>query len=100
MIFGFDETMNRQKEKEKIRSLNNKVYVDAKILVTAEGNIQPVSLIWNDQEYIISKVLQSLPAKNLKNQLSGYRYKVRIGKREREMYLFYDMEKWYILTQN
>lgn len=98
MIFGFDEAINHQREKEKIKALDNKVYVEVKLLVTADGNIQPMSLIWNDQEYIISKVLQNIPARNLKNQLSGYRYKVRIGKKE--LYLFYDMEKWYILSKN
>jgi predicted butyrate kinase (DUF1464 family) len=95
MIFGFDETMNRQKEKEKVRSLDCKVYVEVKALTTAEGEIQPMSLIWEGREYIISKILQKIPAKNLKNQLSGYRYKVRIGKKE--LYLFYDIQKWYIM---
>ena len=65
-----------------------KVYVSVIELRRKDGQIVPLSVIWeNDKRYKIDKVLDVCPAASLKAGGAGMRYKIRVGSRETYLFL-------------
>lgn len=76
--------------------MNTKVYVSVIVEFDIDGNMTPLSFVWEDgRRYEIDRILDVRPAASLKAGGSGMRYTVRImGK---ETYLFFDLlvKRWF-----
>ncbi len=72
-----------------------KVYVDMTVNYTKEGEIFPLSFIWEDEtRYIIDRVFDNKRVASLKVGGQGIRYRCRImGK---EVYVFLEDGRWFI----
>ncbi|NLB36024.1 MAG: hypothetical protein GX824_01785 [Clostridiales bacterium] len=92
MIFGFDPNEAERMLKEKVPY--SKVIIEVTALWKKTGEIVPLSLIWNDREYRIEKILESRKGKSLKVQATGYRYRCQVG--EKIFNLYYDNTNWFI----
>lgn len=69
--------------------------VTVKALMKHTGEIQPLSIFWdNGEEIVIDKVLDSRPRASLKGGGMGIRYHVRIGSKER--FIFLDGFVWFV----
>ena len=72
-----------------------KVYVEVIARFDAEGNIKPLTVIWEDgRVFEIDKVLDIRRAASLKAGGIGVRYTCRI--RGRETFLWYEEPRWYV----
>lgn len=72
-----------------------KVYVEVIARFDAEGNITPLTVIWEDgRVFEIDKVLDIRRAASLKAGGIGVRYTCRI--RGRETFLWYEEPRWYV----
>ncbi|WP_079988164.1 hypothetical protein [Anaerotruncus rubiinfantis] len=72
-----------------------KVYVEVTSHFDLEGNISPLSIIWEDGwVFKIDRVLETRRAASTKAGGIGMRYRCRIlGK---ETYLFYEGPRWFV----
>ena len=74
-----------------------KVFVDAIVQFTKEGEKIPLEIVWKDgQRFEVDRVLDIRKAASLKAGGRGIRYKCRV--RGKEIYLFLDDDKWFIET--
>ncbi len=74
---------------------NHKIFVQVTVKFDLEGNVIPLTIIWNDGRFFdIDKILDKRRAASLKAGGLGMRYKVRI--RGKEFYLFYEEPKWFL----
>ena len=73
----------------------HKIYVAVKALFDPDGNITPLSLIWEDErEYEIDRVLDVRRAASLKAGGFGLRYTVMIQGRQR--YIWLEEKRWFV----
>jgi len=76
-----------------------KVYVSVLAEVDMEGNIEPVSFVWEDGcTYEIDKVMEVRPAASLKAGGAGMRYLVKVRNRQTYMYLeeSHGLTRWFM----
>ncbi|HOQ36486.1 MAG TPA: hypothetical protein PK033_02210 [Acetivibrio sp.] len=74
-----------------------KVFVDAIVQFTKEGEKIPLEIVWKDgKRFEVDRVLDIRKAASLKAGGRGIRYKCRV--RGKEIYLFLDDDKWFIET--
>lgn len=74
-----------------------KVFVDVIINYTKEGEIIPLSILWEDgTRYDIDKVLDVCKAASLKVGGVGYRYKCKIQNKEKFLFFEIDENKWFV----
>jgi len=73
-----------------------KVYVDAIVRFTKDGDILPIAFIWEDgRKYMVDRVLDKRRAASLKVGGQGIRYKCRVY--GREVYLYFEGgNRWFI----
>ena len=72
-----------------------KVFVEVTARFDTEGNVTPISLLWEDGTvYEIDRVLDVRRAASLKAGGMGFRYTVRIN--GRQSYLFYEAPKFFV----
>lgn len=72
-----------------------KVFVEVTAKFDTEGNITPISLLWEDGTiFEIDRVLDKRRAASLKAGGIGIRYTVRIN--GKQSYLFYEGPKWFV----
>ena len=78
---------------------DNKVYVEVLADFDTEGNIRPVSFVWEDgNTYEIDRILDKRPAASQKAGGAGIRYYVRV--RSKSTYMFMEeshgVTKWFM----
>jgi hypothetical protein len=74
-----------------------KVFVDAIVKFTKDGDKIPLEIVWDDgRKFEVDRVLDITKAASLKAGGRGIRYKCRV--RGKEIYLFFDDEKWFVET--
>ena len=71
-----------------------KVYVDCIVHEEKEGNKRPLQIMFEDQKYIIDRLVQIKRCAASKVGGTGIRYTVRI--KGRETYLFEDEGRWFV----
>ena len=72
----------------------NKRFVRVTSITDEEGKKTPQSLVFDDVEYIIDRVLEVKNCASFKVGGIGERYKVRIG--NNITYIFYEKGKWFV----
>ena len=80
-------------------SCEDKVYVDVNEDRTKDGDLIPLSFVWEDgRRYEIERILDIRPAASLKAGGAGIRYTVRVGSRESFMFLEEErgVHKWFM----
>lgn len=71
----------------------NKHYTVVKASFDLEGRIMPISMVYNDEEFEVDRVVDIRPAASLKSGGAGIRYTCYIdGKRT---YLFLEDTRWF-----
>jgi len=90
-------------EAEKIaterREETSKLYVEVIVSWLHDGRLRPLSFVWeNGSEYRIDKIIAVRKGHSLKVFAGGLRYYCQTG--NRQYYLHYDSERWYIETKN
>jgi len=76
-----------------------KVYVEVTAKFDADGNIWPLSIIWEDEKkYDIQKIRDVRPAASLKAGGAGIRYTCLID--NKETFLFLEETKWFVEAKN
>ena len=76
-----------------------KVYVDVFAKILKDGQVLPYVVIWEDgKTFEVDKVLDIRPAASLKAGGTGIRYTCRIS--NKETYLFYEENKWFVEAKN
>lgn len=71
----------------------NKHYTDVRALFDTEGNITPLSITYDDQEFEVDRIVDVRPAASLKSGGAGIRYTCYVdGKRT---YLFLEENRWF-----
>jgi len=76
-----------------------KVYVDVSEVRKKDGNLIPLSFVWEDgATYEIDRVTDVRPAASLKAGGAGLRYTVRVRNRETFMFLEEDhgIDRWFM----
>ena len=68
--------------------------VEVKAVMKKDKNIRPLSIIWEDEEFLIDKVYDVKEGKSLKEHQNGFVYRCRIG--QKEFILVFDGARWYI----
>lgn len=72
-----------------------KVYVEVTAAFSAEGQVIPLSVTWEDGTvYTVDRVLDIRQAAALKAGGCGIRYTCRI--RGQQTYLFLDQDRWFV----
>ena len=75
----------------------NKYFTEVKALFDTDGNITPLSVVYEGTEFEIDRICDIRPAASLKSGGAGIRYTCFIdGKRS---YLFLEDTKWFIETE-
>jgi len=65
-----------------------KVYVSVLVVFDTDGNVKPVSFVWEDgNSYEIDRIIDKRPAASLKAGGVGIRYTVRVQSRQTYMFL-------------
>lgn len=72
----------------------NKRFVKVTTVIDENGKKTPQSLIFNDVEYIVDRVLEVKNRASFKVGGIGERYKVRIG--NNETYVFFENGRWFV----
>ena len=72
----------------------NKRFVKVTSVTDENGKKTPQSLIFDDVEYVIDRVLEVKNCASFKVGGIGERYKVRIG--NNVTYIFYERDKWFV----
>ena len=71
----------------------DKHFTEVKAIFDKEGNITPISMKYNDEEYEIDRITDIRPAASLKSGGAGIRYTCYIeGK---QTYLFLEETRWF-----
>ena len=78
---------------------DNKVYVEVLADFDTEGNVRPVSFVWEDgNTYEVDRILDKRPAASQKAGGAGIRYYIRV--RGKETYMFMEeshgVTKWFM----
>ena len=75
--------------------VSNKVFVDVTVKFDKDGNMQPLSIVWEDgMQYEIDRIIDIRRAASLKAGGQGTRFTCFIeGKRS---YLFYEAPRWFM----
>lgn len=77
----------------------HKVYVKVIARFDTDGNVTPLSVIWEDGTvYKIDKVIDKRKAASLKAGGIGMRYTCRIL--NQQSYLFYEDPRWFVEAKN
>ncbi|MBE6816831.1 MAG: hypothetical protein E7520_03920 [Ruminococcaceae bacterium] len=71
----------------------NKHYVVVKAQFDLEGNILPLSIIYEDAEWEVDRIVDIRPAASLKSGGAGMRYTCYIN--GRKTYLFLEETRWF-----
>lgn len=72
-----------------------KKYVDVVAEFSADGNIKPLTVIWDDgQQFDITNIKEIFPRKYSKCGGVGVRYTCQIGRSQ--TYLYYEVGKWFV----
>ncbi len=71
-----------------------KVYVAVTAHFDTEGNMTPLSLVWEDgTTYVIDRVVDRRRAASLKAGGTGIRYTIRVN--GKQSYLYYEDPRWF-----
>lgn len=72
-----------------------KVYVAVTAHFDTEGNITPLSLVWEDRTtYEIDRIVDQRRAASLKAGGIGIRYTIRVN--GKQSYLYYEDPRWFV----
>ena len=71
----------------------NKHFTDVVALFDKEGNITPLSMTYEDEEYGIDRVIDVRPAASLKSGGAGIRYTCYVD--GKKTYLFLEETRWF-----
>ncbi|MBR3149702.1 MAG: hypothetical protein IKF64_05980 [Eubacterium sp.] len=71
----------------------NKHYTTVKAQFDLEGNILPLSMTYNDEEYEIDRIVDIRPAASLKSGGAGIRYTCYVA--GKKTYLFLEETRWF-----
>lgn len=72
-----------------------KVYVAVTARFDVEGNITPLSLVWEDgTTYEIDRIVDQRRAASLKAGGIGIRYTIRVN--GKQSYLYYEDPRWFV----
>lgn len=71
----------------------NKHYTEVKALFDKEGNIIPLSMKYEDEEYEVDRITDVRPAASLKSGGAGIRYTCYVD--GKQTYLFLEENKWF-----
>lgn len=71
-----------------------KQYVEVIVKFKENGEKVPLSILYENKEYIIDKVMEVKPKASLKVGGFGVRYSVRI--QGVETHLFYEFDRWFV----
>lgn len=72
-----------------------KVYVGVTVFFDSEGNLTPLSVLWEDgRVFVVDRVLERRRAASLKAGGAGIRYTCRI--QGKETYLFLEENRWFV----
>ena len=72
-----------------------KIYVGVELKVSPDGNVRPMSILWEDGAiYTVDRLRKRIPAASLKVGGGGMRYTVVIEGKER--YLFEENGRWFV----
>ncbi len=74
----------------------HKYYVDVLTLISHEGNLQPVFILWDNHCYKVDKVL-SIRETYSKAGGCGICYQCRLGQNERN--LFWERNRWFLESE-
>ena len=78
-----------------IGSSNFKVYVQVTALFRENGNLVPLSFVWEDgRRYTIDKIKDVRPAPSLRAGGAGMRYTCMV--QGRQTYLFREEDRWFM----
>jgi hypothetical protein len=76
-------------------SILKKVFVDVNAHFTKEGDLQPVSFVWEDgARYEIDRVFEHKKSASLKVGGQGVRYRCRV--KGKDVYLFLEEGRWFM----
>lgn len=79
--------------------MTKKVYVEVIVKFKIDGTMRPLSIIWEDgHKYEVQKVTDIRPAASLKAGGAGIRYTILID--NKETYLFFEEDKWFVEGKN
>lgn len=76
----------------------NKHYTEVKAAFDTDGNITPLSIVYDGCEYEVDRVCDVRPAASLKSGGAGIRYTCYIA--GRLTYLFLEDTKWFMEWKN
>lgn len=71
----------------------NKHYTDVKVLFDKQGDITPLSMTYNDEEFEVDRITDIRPAASLKSGGAGIRYTCFVD--GKKTYLFLEENKWF-----
>ena len=72
-----------------------KVFVEVNAHFDTDGKLMPLSIVWEDgRQFDIDRVNDVRKAASLKSGGSGIRYTCRIM--NKEVYLFYEVDRWFV----
>lgn len=71
----------------------DKHYTDVKVLFDKQGNITPLSMTYNDEEFEVDRITDIRPAASLKSGGAGIRYTCFVD--GKKTYLFLEENKWF-----
>lgn len=71
----------------------NKHYTEVKALFDKEGNITPLSMTYEDEEFEVDRIVDIRPAASLKSGGAGIRYTCFVA--GRKTYLFLEETRWF-----
>jgi len=78
-----------------MEEIRYKVFVAVNADYTTEGEILPLSFVWEDgKRYTIDRILDVRRAASLKAGGAGMRYTCRVGKRQ--AYLYLEDDRWFM----
>ena len=72
----------------------NKKYVKVILEIDENGKKTPKTIVYNDKEYSVDRVIDIRPCVSMKVRGIGERYTVRIG--GKETYIFFENNKWFV----
>ena len=72
----------------------NKKYVKVILEIDENGKKTPKTIVYNDKEYSVDRVIDIRTCVSMKVGGIGERYTVRIG--GKETYIFFENNKWFV----
>jgi len=92
MPFGFEV---RQSEQDKFDICDPGEPIEVIAISYKNGMVKPLSIVVDDVEYKVERVLDYVNCRELKQRMIGFRYRCLVG--GRVVVLVYDGERWWLV---